>query len=383
MLSDETMYQMPEGIETRWASPENWDGKRGAAGKVCDGRKGSACFELKAGGARVLAHAENTSGTVRRIWATINDRSPKMLRGLRLDMYWDGAEKPAVSAPFGDFFGQGLGRTVPFESALFSNPEGRSFNASVPMPFRTGMKIVATNETDTDIAMFFYDVNYTLGDPHDETALYLHAHWRRERPTILKKDYEFLPRVEGRGRFLGVNVGVIADTETYFKSWWGEGECKIYLDGDKEFPTLCGTGTEDYIGTAWGQGRYAHLYQGCHLADEENYQYNFYRYHIPDPIYFQREIRITMHQIGCWGPDAIKEMEQAGRELSSTRGTPVDMAAAVAAGGYGLFERQDDWSSCAYLYLDRPENDLPALAPVAERTIGLLESEGGRARADA
>lgn len=172
-----------------------------------------------------------------------------------------------------------------------------------------------------------------------------------------------------------MNVGVIPDTETYFKSWWGEGECKVYLDGDNDYPTLCGTGTEDHIGTAWAQGQYAHLQQGCHLADEQNFQYSFYRYHISDPIYFHREIRVTMQQIGCWDPDTIKQLAEAGRRLQSNTGSPVDMEAAVAAKWYGLFERRDDWSSCAYFYLDRPENDLPALAPVQERTTGLLQSE--------
>jgi len=140
--------------------------------------------------------------------------------------------------------------------------------------------------------------------------------------------------VQGRGRFLGVNVGVIANTETYFKSWWGEGECKIFLDGDAEFPTLCGTGTEDYIGTAWGQGQYAHLYQGCHLADSQNFQYNFYRYHIVDPVYFQKDICFTMHQIGCWGPKTINQVSQAGHDLQSNNGLPVDMAQAVADFSY-------------------------------------------------
>ncbi len=382
-MTTDSLFTMPKNIQTRWASPENWDGAKGAAGQANNGRKGSACFALKAGEQKVLAHAENTRGTIRRIWMTLNDRSPRMLRGLRLDMYWDGADRPAVSAPFGDFFGQGLGRTSTFQSALFSSPEGRSFNCCVPMPFSTGMRIVVSNESDTHLPRLFYDINYTLGDAYDDSVLYLHAHWRRERPTTLKQDYEFLPKIHGRGRFLGVNVGVIADTATYFKSWWGEGECKVYLDGDTEYPTLCGTGTEDYIGTAWGQDQYAHLYQGCHLADRENFQYNFYRYHIPDPIYFHRDIRVTMHQIGCWGPGNIQEMERAGRTLQSNNGTPVDMARAARDNGHGIFERRDDWSSCAYFYLDRPENELPALAPVEERMAGLLESSEAKKRMDA
>ena len=384
MLTAQPLYELPSGIETRWASAENWDGAKGVAGQVNHGLKGSPSFNRKAGAQQILAQAENISGTIRRIWITINNRSPEMLRGIRLDIFWDGADRPAVSAPLGDFFGQGLGQWICFESALFSNPEGRSFNCCVPLPFRTGMKIVMTNETGTDVPLFFYDVTYTVGDSHGPATLYLHAHWRRERQTVLKRDYEFLPRVHGRGRFLVVNVGVIPDTATYFKSWWGEGECKIFLDGDQEFPSLCGTGTEDYIGSGWGQGQYAHQYQGCHLADKENYQFAFYRHHVPDPIYFQKDLRVTMHQIGCWGPDTIRQMRDAGRKLLGLDGAPVDIEKAVAANGYGLFEREnDDWSSCAYFYLDQPTNNLPDLAPVAERTVGLIRVADAPKRTDA
>lgn len=395
MMNERPLYDVPEGVQTRWASAENPKALMGGACRpganldertahLANGRKCSPCIApLPAGQSAVLAEVMGTPGTVRRIWVTITDRSPAMLRGLRLDIFWDGAAIPAVSAPLGDFFGQGLGRCATFQSALFSNPEGRSFNCCVPMPFRTGMKVVVTNESAAALEMFFYEVDYTLGDRHPDTALYLHAHWRRERPTTMLRDYEFLPKVIGRGRFLGVNVGVIADTATYVKSWWGEGECKIYLDGDGAHPTLCGTGTEDYIGTGWGQGQYAHLYQGCHVADLENYQFAFYRYHLPDPVYFQRDIRVTMQQIGCWAPDTIRQMRDAGRKLISIAGTPVDMDQAVEANGYGIFERQDDWSSCAYFYLDRPTNDLPPLAPAAERIAGLTCNADAQKRMDA
>jgi len=245
------------------------------------------------------------------------------------------------------------------------------------MPFKSAFKIVLTNESSIDMAMVFYDVDFTVGDKVDENTLYLHAHWRRENPTKLQQDYEFLPRVSGRGRFLGTNVSVIADSKTYFKSWWGEGECKIYLDGDDQYPTLAGTGTEDYIGTAWGQGQYSHLYQGCHMADEANWQYAFYRYHVLDPVFFYRDIRVTMHQIGCWDPKSIKQFAEVGHQLivNGPGRIPVDMKAAVEKAGWGLYEREDDWSSCAYFYLDRPENSLPPLAHVTERTEGLLSPE--------
>ncbi len=283
LFAQDALYRMPDGVESRWASPENPLGERSSGGKENAGRKGRPMVQLKAREQLVLAEANGTSGTVRRIWVTISDRSPQMLRGLRIDMFWDGARTPAVSAPFGDFFGVGLGRTASFESALFADPEGRSFNCYVPMPFRTGMKIAVTNESGRDLPMLFYDVDYTVGDKHGPDAMYFHAHWRRESPTKMQKDFEILPRVEGRGRYLGANFGVISDQKHYFKTWWGEGEVKVYLDGDREQPTLNGTGTEDYIGTGWGQGKYSHLYQGCLVADAEHMQYCFYRYHVPDP----------------------------------------------------------------------------------------------------
>ena len=361
------LYELPPGVETRWASPENPTGAKGQAGRAGGGRKGAPTIAVRAGQSAVLAEARGTSGTVRRIWMTFWDRSPQMLRSLRLDIYWDGAATPAVSAPLGDFFGVGLGRTATFESALFSNPEGRSFNAVVPMPFRTGMRIVLTNESGTDVPELFYDVDYTLGDRHPAGTPYFHAHWRRESPTRLERDYEILPRVAGRGRFLGTNVGVRVNQQEYFNTWWGEGEVKIFLDGDTTLPTIAGTGTEDYVGTAWGQGRYANLYQGSPIADDGAGLFAFYRYHIPDPVYFQRDVRVTMQQIGYLADHSRGGLVRTGRRLTRAGAGDVEMDLTAD----GKFERSDDWSSCAYFYLDRPENGLPALAPVSDRIAGL------------
>lgn len=366
------LYRMPVGIQTRWASPENWKGGKGLGGQEFGGRKGSPSFSLPDGESRVLAEVNGSSGTLRRFWCTISDRSPQMLRGLRLEMYWDGCSQPAVSVPFGDFFMHGLGRMAVFETAMFASPEGRSFVCYLPMPFKTGMKVIVHNESGLFLPMFFYDINYTLGDEHGEGSLYLHSFWRRENPTSLQRDFEILPAIHGKGRFLGANLGVIADQKLYFNSWWGEGEVKVFLDGDVQWPTLCGTGTEDYIGTGWGQGQYANLYQGCHLADHQRFEYCFYRFHNPDPIYFYQDIRVTIQQIGCWSPENIGRMRNAGLQLvQGPERQPVDMDEAALAQMYGLFERQDDWSSCAYFYLDQPINHLPALASANERTAGL------------
>ena len=363
----QSLFEMPEGVESRWASGENPTGERGRAAQANGGRKGAPTVAIRAGESRVLAEASGTSGTVRRIWMTFPDRSPRMLRSLRIDMFWDGATKPAVSAPLGDFFGIGLGQTTTFQSALFSNPEGRSFNCVIPMPFRTGMRIVMTNESSVNLDELFYDVNYTVGDRHAANMLYFHAHYRRENPTRLQQDYELLPRVEGRGRYLGTNIGVIVDTGTYFNTWWGEGEVKIYLDGDREFPTISGTGAEDYIGTAWGQGQYANLYQGSPVADERNMRWCFYRYHIPDPVYFYRDIRVTIQQIGYLADHSRGPITRTGRRLYRAGPGRVEMDTSRD----GRFERTDDYSSCTYFYLDRPANNLPLLDAVSARIAGL------------
>jgi hypothetical protein len=363
----QSIYEMPEGVESRWASGENPTGEKGRGGQANGGRKGAPTVAIKAGESRVLTEAVGTSGTVRRIWMTFPDRSPRMLRSLRIDMYWDNAKTPAVSAPLGDFFGIGLGQTTVFQSALFSNPEGRSFNCFIPMPFKTGMRIVLTNESGDNLDELFYDVDYTLGDRHGANMLYFHAHYRRENPTRLQQDFELLPQVVGRGRYLGTNIGVIVNQKTYFNTWWGEGEVKIYLDGDRQFPTLAGTGTEDYVGTAWGQGAFAHNYQGSPIADEKNLRWCFYRYHIPDPIYFYKDIRVTVQQIGYLAPHSRPPIVENKRRLYRAGPGRVEMDTSKE----GKFERDDDWSSCTYFYLNAPENKLPPLDPVAKRIEGL------------
>jgi hypothetical protein len=367
-VAAQSLYTIPDGVESRWASFENPGGEKGKGAQTNGGRKGRPAIPIKAGEQVTLAEVHGSSGTVRRIWATISDRSPAMLRGLKIEMFWDGANKPAVSAPLGDFFGLGLGQMVAFQSALFASPEGKSFNCYIPMPFRTGMKIVVTNESGKDLALFFYDVDYTLGDKHDASVLYFHAHYRREDPTKLQRDFEILPRVLGKGRFLGANLGVQANRELYFDKWWGEGELKVFLDGDRDWPTLAGTGTEDYVGTGWGENQYFHLYQGVLFADRARTRYSFYRYHVPDPIYFRSDIRVTIQQIGF-------TLKTSAEDPLFKTGVPVYAAGPgrqeKEKGSFGLFERQDDWSSCAYFYLDKPENNLPAIDRAELRMKGL------------
>jgi hypothetical protein len=291
-----------------------------------------------------------------------------MLRGLKIEMFWDGSRKPAVSAPFGDFFGMALGHMTTFQSALFASPEGKSFNCYVPMPFRTGMKIVVTNESGKDLRLFYYDIEYTVGDKHGKDDLYFHASFRREDSTTLQKDFEILPEVAGRGRYLGSSLGVQGNRELYGDKWWGEGEVKMYLDGDREWPTLVGTGTEDYVGGGWALNQFSNLYQGAPYSDPVKMLYSLYRFHVPDPVYFQSGIRVTIQQMGII-------LERSPDDPIYKTGTPVYKTGPgqveLEKGSSGTFERQDAWSSVAYFYLDKPENALPALAAPEARMKGM------------
>ena len=192
------------------------------------------------------------------------------------------------------FFALVLGDLAAFDSALFSSTEGRSFQCFIPMPFKKGMRITLTNDGFTTVLMCFYDIDYTLGDNIEGNSGYFHAWYNQELQTTLLKDYTILPTTKGRGRFLGASFGVFMDEGKYAKSWGGEGEVKFYLDGDTSHPTLCGTGTEDYIGTGWGQGVFANRYSGCTVADNEKMHFCFYRFHIADPVFFQEDIRVTI-----------------------------------------------------------------------------------------
>jgi hypothetical protein len=307
------MFEYTDNIEPRWVSFENINGKKGGGGMENNGAKGHACDSIKAGSAKTLLSMEGP-GIINRMWVTISDRSPAMLRSLVLKMYWDNEEKPAVSVPFGDFFGIGLGKTAIFENALFANPEGRSFNSFIQMPFRTAARVELVNESGIDLPMVFFDIDLQLLKKWDESFLYFHSYWHRDTATILAEDFEIMPPVKGKGRFLGSNVSINANPD-YKDCWWGEGEVKIYLDGDTKYPTLVGSGTEDYIGTAWGQGQYFTYTAGCLIADSKNLQWAFYRYHISDPVYFKTDCRVTIQQIGGNTKDLVIGLQKEKVDL--------------------------------------------------------------------
>lgn len=220
-------------------------------------------------------------------------------------------------------------------------------NVYYPMPFSKGARIVYCNEIDEPIPSLYYSVDYTAGDQIDDSMGRFHCSFRRENPTKMGKDFTILPTRNGKGRFLGVVAGV----RTLSPNWWGEGEFKVYLDGDKDWPTIVGTGTEDYIGSAWGVGQHFALYAGTpYIAAVPGWQklISFYRFHLMDPVYFHQNIRIEMQQIG------------AGIRPDGTG---------------GLYERADDWSAAAFWYQNLGE-PLPRLPSCEERLANLEPIEG-------
>jgi hypothetical protein len=380
-----SIYTFNSGVESRWSSGENLNGVKGGGAKENNGAKGHPQDIISAGATKTLLDIQG-QGVINRMWFTINDRSLTMLRSLRIEMYWDNSSKPAVSVPVADFFGLGQG-IVKFENEFFASPEGRSFNCFIPMPFKKAAKITITNDSDKKLNNIFFDIDYSLLKSWNDDYMYFHAFWNRDTATTPGKDFEILPHIMGKGRLIGTHVVVNANP-LYRKSWWGEGEVKMYLDNDTEFPTLVGTGTEDYIGTAWGQGAFYNRYTGCLTANDSLDKWSFYRYHVPDPVYFSSGIKVSLQQIGGNMKPVVKEMQEqkvplipitiddmanSGKQISlyeKNKITDLNERKDLPD-NWTNFYRSDDVSATALFYLDSPSSDLPSLPPVNYRTAKL------------
>ena len=375
----QSLYEMPANPQSRLSSFENPNGIKGNGGKTNKTAKGNAFENMEPGETKKLLDIKG-EGTIQRIWLTI-DHNPIKLRSLRLQFFWDDSNKPAVDVPLGDFFGYNLGKQIAFQSALFSSGEGRSYNCYIPMPFKKAAKVLLINE-GTERVKLFYDIDFLL-QKLPLNSLYFHAYWNRQQSGQLGDDYILLPKVEGKGRFLGISVGLNTDT-SYGKSWWGEGEVKMYLDGDTKYPTINGTGAEDYIGSAWGLGTFTNWYQGCTIANDSTGQFNFYRWHIPDAIYFNKDIKVTIQQIGGWMKEDMKRLNQRGVNFKAitvdgpagfTRlldmENPPLLTDPAFPEGWVNFYRIDDYSSVSYFYLDKPASSLSSLLPLNVRLKGV------------
>jgi hypothetical protein len=328
-------FLLRTGLQSRSISFENPTGAPGQGGKAASklgvGRKGSPCRTIQPGETVDLCDIEGP-GMIRHYWMTTSNVR-NSVRSIVIRAYWEGQDHPSIECPLGDFMGFAHGKVTPYQSAVHSISVSRGVNLWLPMPFTKHARITFSNE-GAEPVILFYQIDYTMGDRHSHDVGRLHCLFRRENPTTPKQDFELLPQRQNSGRFIGSVVGVRPSAT----GWWGEGEIKMYFDGDKDFPSYCGTGTEDYAGQGWGFSPTPYLYNGCSLAD--NNFYSFYRWYLPDPIYWRKEARIVFQQIG------YKK-------------------------GFGLVERSDDWSCATFWYEPTPSAPLPPIPDVSARTANL------------
>ena len=310
------------GRATRAATFENPSADPGGGN---NGRKERPNKLLEPGERIVLADLEGP-GTVTHFWLTVgapypNDADPAFLRRQTLEVFYGGRTEPSISVPVPDFFGAVHGVCGSYASALTAVNEDRGFTSRIPMPFTDSIRIEYTNSSDRH-ALLYYQVDFLIGPVPADTGI-LHAAFRRQSPTELGTDFVVAEGLRGPGRFLGMTGGVRVHDGT---RWWGEGEVKMYFDGETT-PTVCGTGAEDYLDSAWGLGPFAAPESGAPLvvaSGEADLRtghrlVGFYRWHLSDPVVFQRDLTVTVQQIGFDWKD-------------------------------GYYDRQDDWCATAFTY---------------------------------
>ncbi len=271
-------------------------------------------------------------GVIQHIWITGDVTQSHILR-----VYWDGEVSPSIEVPVFDFFAVGHGKVAPVTSlAVVVNPQN-AMNCYWPMPFRKHVRVTLTNESpDKDMQLLAYQIDYAEQEI-PANAGYFHAQYRCLR-TDRQNPYVIIDGVRGRGRYVGT---FLAWTQRN-KGWFGEGEIKFFLDGDKAFPTICGTGTEDYFCASYGFARsFSGPYTGTTLPANENAPppslWSLYRWHIMDPISFEQDLRVTIQALG-WEGSKYKKLA-------------------------------DDVSSVAFWYQTEPHAPFPALPSLKQRTV--------------
>lgn len=331
--------------ETRSISPENFTGEKGRGGMATEGTGANAARELGQGwkispSVRIAAGSTFTvaditgPGAIQHIWMTPTGN----WRFSILRFYWDGETEPSIEVPVGDFFANGWGEFAHVNSLAVAVNPGSGFNSYWMMPFRDSARITMENIDDRDMILY-YQVDYTLTDVSSNAA-YLHAQFRRANPLPELQTYTIVDGVTGRGQYVGTYMAWGANSP----GWWGEGEIKFYLDGDSTYPTISGTGTEDYFCGSYGfenpetrdYMEFSTAYTGMpQVIKADSTQgtpprFGLYRWHIMDPIRFQQDLRVTIQALG-W--------QSGGRYL------PL----------------QDDIASVAFWYQTEPHAPFPAL----------------------
>jgi hypothetical protein len=364
-------------LDSRAITFENPTGARGAGGAARGGRKGAPSRRLEPGEHVVLADLDGP-GTIGHVWMTFPPAPPEVMRALVLEVFYDGADLPSISVPCLDFFGLPHGRPVAFASALTSAQEGRGFNAYIPMPFREHVRVEVTNGAARAVELYF-QLDVTLSDTVPDDVGMLHASFRRENPTTMTRDFVIADGFRGPGRFIGCAVGLRVIDDGF---WYGEGEVKVYRDGDHELPTICGTGLEDYVGSAWGMGPHHAPYAGAPLEVPASprstmpHMVGFYRWHVPDPIMFTDALRVTIQQIGMalflTGQEAELDAFRAAHPEAGV-GWHENPRPGVLA--MGLHERVDDYCATAFVACLEPQPVARVDLAVALADIERLPSE--------
>jgi Protein of unknown function (DUF2961) len=310
--------------KSRSISPENFTGEKGKGGMATEGTGSKASRDLGQGwkvspSVRIKSKttftvAEITGpGSIQHIWMTPTGN----WRHSIIRFYWDDEKEPSVEVPVGDFFGMGWGKYAPLNSLAVAVNPGSAFNCYWPMPFRKKCKITMENLDDNDMILY-YQVDYLLTDVPSDAA-YFHAQFRRIHNLPYKQDYVLIDEIKGRGQYVGTYIAY----ETHENGWWGEGEIKFFMDGDTQWPTIIGTGTEDYFCGSYDwdtrkkneagveivdytehTGPYAGLHQV--IRGDGHYQvmqrFGMYRWHITDPIRFEKDLKVTIQALG-WRSD--------------------------------------------------------------------------------
>jgi len=302
-----------DSAESRSISPENFTGEKGKGGaatsgtgeqcarELGEGWKISPSVRIAAGETFEMANVEGP-GTIEQIWMTPTGN----WRFSILRIYWDGQDHPSVECPVGDFFACGWGKFAQVSSlAVCVNP-GSAFNCYWPMPFRKKCRITMENISSDEMKLY-YQINYAVGEV-PETAGYFHAQFKRVNPLPYGDVHTILSGVQGQGRYVGTYMAWGVNNS----GWWGEGEIKFFLDGDREFPTICGTGTEDYFCGSYNfenqetkqYQEYTTPYAGLPqvLRPDGVYRsqmrFGMYRWHLTDPIRFHQDLRVTIQALG-------------------------------------------------------------------------------------
>jgi|SRR5690554_121940 len=312
------LYRLSDA-QTRSISPENFTGEKGSGGMAVpdpdaprntanasgpsrdlgQGWKVNPYIKIAPGETFTLAEIEGP-GAIQHIWMTPTGN----WRFSIIRFYWDDETTPSVEVPVGDFFAMGWGEYAPLSSqAICVNP-GSAFNCYWPMPFRKKCRITMENINDKDEMSVYYQIDYTLTDVPDDAA-YFHAQFRRTNPNMTS-DYTIVDNIKGKGHFVGLYMAWGVNNN----GWWGEGEIKFFMDGDGKFPTINGTGTEDYFCGSYNFDRegnytiYNSPYAGLHQvikpdgAYKSQQRFGLYRWHILDPIRFNKNLKVTIQDLG-------------------------------------------------------------------------------------